>query len=60
MGASAFFTRTDVSKAEHVSNLTVTTLSKYGTIDVLVDDAGIYPFLDFLDTPLGTGSSHFL
>jgi L-rhamnose 1-dehydrogenase len=54
MGGSAFLTRTDVSKAEHVSNLIVTTLSKYGTIDVLVDDAGICPFRDFLDMPVET------
>jgi L-rhamnose 1-dehydrogenase len=53
-GGSAFFTQTDVSKAEHVSNLIETTLSKYGTIDVLVNDAGICPFRDFLDMPVET------
>jgi L-rhamnose 1-dehydrogenase len=53
-GGSAFFSQTDVSKAEHVSNLIETTLSKYGTIDVLVNDAGICPFRDFLDMPLET------
>jgi NAD(P)-dependent dehydrogenase (short-subunit alcohol dehydrogenase family) len=51
---SAFFTQADVHKAEHDSNLIETTQSKYGTMDVLVDDAGIYPFLDFRDMPLGT------
>ena len=53
-GGSAFFTQTDVSKAEHVSNLMETTLAKYGTIDVLVNDAGICPFRDFLDMPIET------
>jgi L-rhamnose 1-dehydrogenase len=53
-GGSAFFTQTDVSKAEHVSNLIETTLTKYGTIDVLVNDAGICPFRDFLDMPIET------
>jgi L-rhamnose 1-dehydrogenase len=53
-GGSAFFTHTDVSKPEHVSNLIKTTLTKYGTIDVLVNDAGICPFRDFLDMPLET------
>jgi L-rhamnose 1-dehydrogenase len=53
-GGSAFFTQTDVSKAEHVSNLIETTVAKYGTIDVLVNDAGICPFRDFLDMPIET------
>jgi hypothetical protein len=53
-GGRAFLNQADVPKAEHVSNLIKTTQSKYGTIDVLVDDAGRCLFRDFLDMPVET------
>jgi L-rhamnose 1-dehydrogenase len=52
MGGDAFFTFTDVSKPEDVSKMLETTLNNYGSIDVLVNDAGICPFRDFLDMPV--------
>jgi NAD(P)-dependent dehydrogenase (short-subunit alcohol dehydrogenase family) len=51
---SAFLTQADVHKAEHVSNLIETIQSKSGTMDVLVEDAGICPIRDILDMPLET------
>jgi L-rhamnose 1-dehydrogenase len=52
LGGQAFFVFTDVSKPEDISRLVEMTLSNYGTIDVLVNDAGICPFRDFLDMPV--------
>jgi L-rhamnose 1-dehydrogenase len=51
-GGEAFFVFTDVSKPEDVSRLVEDTLNTYGTIDILVNDAGICPFREFLDMPV--------
>lgn len=51
-GAEAFSMHTDVSNPESVTRLIVETLKFYGGIDVLVNDAGICPFRDFLDMPV--------
>ena len=40
-GGSAIFVHTDVSKTENVRNLIGKTVSEYGTIDVLFNNAGI-------------------
>ena len=40
-GGSAIFVHTDVSKTENVRNLIEKTVSEYGTIDVLFNNAGI-------------------
>lgn len=39
----------DVSLKMDVDNLITATIEKYGTIDVLVNNAGIYPFKPFLE-----------
>lgn len=41
--ADAFFVRCDVSKIEDVQNLIDTTISKYGKIDCLINNAGWHP-----------------
>lgn len=52
MGVEAFSIFTDVSKPEDVSRLVEATLNNFGTIDVLVNDAGICPFREFLEMPV--------
>ncbi len=54
LGAEAFSVFTDVSKPEDVNHLVDLTLNTYGTIDVLVNDAAICPFRDFLEMPVET------
>lgn len=49
-GAAAFYC-TDVSDAEQVNRTVLAVLDRWGRIDILVNDAGICPFADFLDMP---------
>jgi L-rhamnose 1-dehydrogenase len=51
-GGQGFFVATDVSKPDEVRAMVAATLQRYGSVDVLVNVAGICPFRDFLDMPL--------
>lgn len=51
-GGQAFFVLTDVSQPGEVQSLVDQTVERYGTVDVLVNVAGICPFREFLDMPL--------
>lgn len=51
-GGQAFFVETDVTQPAAVAEMVSLALQRYGTIDVLVNDAGICPFRDFLDMPV--------
>lgn len=46
-GAEALAVKCDVSKKTDVANLFKQTIKKYGRLDVLVNNAGIYPFVAF-------------
>lgn len=48
-GAEALASRCDVSSAADVRNLFALTKEKFGKVDVLVNNAGIYPFVSFQD-----------
>jgi len=50
-GGQGLFVFTDVSKKPEVETMVQKTLEAFGTIDVLVNDAGICPFHDFLTMP---------
>jgi len=50
-GGEATFVATDVSIAQQVHAMVETVLERWGTIDILVNDAGICPFEEFLDMP---------
>jgi L-rhamnose 1-dehydrogenase len=50
-GGQALFVSTDVSEQEQVHDMVAAVLRRWGTIDILVNDAGICPFADFLDLP---------
>lgn len=50
-GAAALFVRTDVSDGAQVQAMVDLVLAKWGRIDILVNDAGVCPFADFLDLP---------
>ncbi len=50
-GGQGLFIRTDVSDQTDVDNLVGKTLDAFGTVDILVNDAGICPFEDFLEMP---------
>jgi 3-oxoacyl-[acyl-carrier protein] reductase len=41
---NAMFTRTDVSQREQIERLVRSTVEHYGTVDILVQNAGIYPW----------------
>jgi L-rhamnose 1-dehydrogenase len=50
-GGEATFVVTDVSIAEQVQAMIKAVLGRWGTIDILVNDAGICPFEGFLEMP---------
>jgi L-rhamnose 1-dehydrogenase len=50
-GGEATFVATDVSIAPQVRAMVEAVLNRWGTIDILVNDAGICPFETFLDMP---------
>jgi L-rhamnose 1-dehydrogenase len=50
-GGKGLFIHTDVSNKSEVDAMVIKTVETFGAIDVLVNDAGICPFKDFLDIP---------
>ena len=50
-GGQALFVRTDVSDSSQVQGMVASVLGQWGTIDILVNDAGICPFASFLEMP---------
>ena len=52
-GGQAIFVRTDVADSAQVQAMVDTVLARWGAIDILVNDAGICPFENFLDMPEG-------
>jgi L-rhamnose 1-dehydrogenase len=50
-GGKATFVVTDVSIAQQVQSMVEAVLERWGTIDILVNDAGICPFEEFLAMP---------
>jgi len=50
-GGQACFVRTDVSDSAQVQGMVRAVLDRWGTIDILINDAGICPFEDFLEMP---------
>ena len=50
-GGQALFIKTDVSDSSQVQTMVETVLAHWGTIDILVNDAGICPFAGFLEMP---------
>lgn len=50
-GGEATFVPTDVVRAGQVQAMVEAVLERWGTIDILVNDAGICPFEKFLDMP---------
>ncbi|RME86371.1 MAG: SDR family oxidoreductase [Caldilineae bacterium] len=51
MGGEALFVYTDVSDAAQVEAMVEAVLERWGTIHILVNDAGICPFEEFLSMP---------
>lgn len=51
-GKKALFVKTDVSSEEEVKNLIEKTVSEFGSVEVLVNNAGIYPGSTVLDMEL--------
>ncbi|RTR36143.1 SDR family oxidoreductase [Robertmurraya yapensis] len=49
---NAKFVRTDVRSEEDIQNLMKTTINKYGTIDILINNAGISKFKNVYDLSL--------
>lgn len=49
LGGSGLYIPTDVSSQKQVQAMVDRTLAEFGKIDILVNDAGICPFKDFLD-----------
>ena len=50
-GSQACFVRADVSDSAQVQAMVRAVLDRWGTVDILVNDAGICPFEDFLEMP---------
>ncbi len=48
-GSQAMFVRTDVSNQDQVQAMVDTVVKRWGTIHILVNNAGICPFEDFLE-----------
>jgi L-rhamnose 1-dehydrogenase len=53
-GGEALCVPTDVRDSSQVRALIEAVLARWGTIDIVVNDAGICPFMDFLDIPEAT------
>lgn len=53
-GGQGIYIQTDVSQPAEVDALSVQTVKMFGAIDILVNVAGICPFVDFLDMPVDT------
>lgn len=49
MGRRSIFIHTDVTEPQQVDRMVQGTLAAFGTIDILVNDAGICPFKPFLE-----------
>lgn len=47
LGAKSIAIKCDISKSEEVANLFAQTTKEFGRVDVLVNNAGIYPFTPF-------------
>jgi L-rhamnose 1-dehydrogenase len=50
-GGQAMFIQTDVSNQQQVQAMVETVVKAWNTVDILVNDAGICPFKDFLEMP---------
>lgn len=50
MGGEAIFVQCDVSKKKEVDNLVAKTVEHYGTIDIVVNNAGVNHSANFFDT----------
>lgn len=50
-GGQAMFVLTDVADSRQVQAMVDAVLARWGAVDILVNDAGICPFADFLDLP---------
>jgi L-rhamnose 1-dehydrogenase len=50
-GSQAMFVLTDVSRSDQVQAMVRAVLERWDTIDILVNDAGICPFENFLEMP---------
>jgi L-rhamnose 1-dehydrogenase len=50
-GGEAVFVGTDVTSAQQVQAMVESVVERWGTVDILVNDAGICPFEEFLDMP---------
>jgi L-rhamnose 1-dehydrogenase len=50
-GSQALFVHTDVSDPAQVQAMVDATVEKFGTVNILVNNAGICPFEEFLDMP---------
>jgi L-rhamnose 1-dehydrogenase len=50
-GGQAIFVPTDISASSQVQALVDTVVARWGRIDILVNNAAICPFADFLDMP---------
>jgi len=53
IGSGALAVECDVSNAGHANQAVAAAVEKFGKIDILVNDAGIYPFKNFLDQDFG-------
>lgn len=52
LGSKVMFVKTDVSLEKDVKNLVSQTIKKFGTVDVLINNAGIFPQVPVLDMTL--------
>lgn len=50
LGGKALFVTCDVSKKKNVDNLVAETVARYGTIDIVVNNAGVNHSANFFDT----------
>lgn len=48
LGGEAIALKCDVSKIEDIEKMVKTTVEKFGKIDILINNAGIYPIMPFL------------